>query len=344
MSYPHHGALRVRRLGLAIASTLLLLGNACNVVDEGDIGVESGAVAIGFCGESEAPLVLSSEGIFSADPTPLPNLYDDFSACGEATPLDGSEGFFSILVFEGERYTINANPLNDDTDLSLYALPTCDFRTCEVAIDNCGAGAAEQLTVLAQEDGIRFIGVDAINPGPVNFTVRKTICGNDVFEIGEACDDGASNSLDADCSPECRLIVRSGSNEREPNDAKNAENEVLLKATGDTVIGGRLTGDCDVDRFRFTVKEGTTLSASLFGIGVDCGADLPATLAFVDLEDPVRNSEGTTPSGTEEAACLELSDVAQMTDLPAGAYQIVVRTPRGMAGQLFNYRLQLTVD
>lgn len=104
------------------------------------------------------------------------------------------------------------------------------------------------------------MGVDAVNPGPVNFTVRKTVCGNDEFEIGEACDDGAANALDGDCSPACRLIGRDGDNERDPNDAKNAENQLIVSVPGQTEVGGRLTGGCDVDRFSFEVPEGTSLS------------------------------------------------------------------------------------
>jgi len=33
-----------------------------------------------------------------------------------------------------------------------------------------------------------------------------------------------------------------------------------------------------------------------------------------------------------------------MQSLPAGSYQIVVRTPRGQAGPLFTYRLLLEAD
>ncbi|MEM6789699.1 MAG: hypothetical protein AAF715_19430 [Myxococcota bacterium] len=336
--------IRVRRSLVIAGITTATFTHACDVVDESEIGQEAGEVALGFCGAVEAPLLLSSEGTFQANPASLPNLYDDFGSCGLADPLVGAEGFFSIQVFAGERYTVNANPLNDDTDLSLYALPTCDFRTCDVATNNCGAGAAEQLTVIAREDGIRFIGVDAVNPGPVNFTVRRTVCGNDEFEIGEACDDGEANGLDADCSPECRLIVRDGGNEREPNDAKNAENEVILASEGQTVVGGRLTGSCDVDRFRFEVTEGTSVSVKLFAIGANCTDDALASLEFTDLRDPVRNSAGTRPVGAEEEACLELSGVSQMQNLPAGSYQVVVRTPRGTAGQLFTYRLQLDTN
>jgi cysteine-rich repeat protein len=177
--------------------------------------------------------------------------------------------------------------------------------------------------------------VHVLEPGDNNLiaayaleaTYKGVVCGDDVVDPGETCDDG--NAADGDgCSALCLLEL---SSEAEPNNTLPEATANVVQITGDTTIQASLKPVADVDVYRVTVATPTVIRFETLTSLYECVA------ATIDLR--LFNSSGgaivtdTVGSGISQCGAI-------VVFLDAGTYFISVEE-RGNNLAISDYVLQV---
>lgn len=191
--------------------------------------VDAGAPALAladYCAGYVVPEVILPDGVherrFRVDTTGLTNQMSDLSACLDPGEPDaawiGADGFFAVEMLAGETWHFRAEGLSATDDPAIYVLDACDERTCAVGdgADLRGAGSAEELSFVPEVDGRYLVGIDSRLAGGavLDLVIARPVCGNEVIEPGESCDDGNTAPGDG-CDERCREELASGGAEVE---------------------------------------------------------------------------------------------------------------------------------
>ena len=275
----------------------------------------------------------------------LDGLVDDertLTGC-DGMGLDGPDGFVRLAAAAEQRWSILVEPLEAETDVVLYVLPTCDPQSCTDLLDRCGAGIPESFVFQAPSEGEYLLGVDTrTGAGALEVTLLSTRCGDRRRELGEGCDDG--NLVEGDgCDRECRLeIAPDRPREIEPNNWPTEANVVPIDAAvGERTITGRLGGACDVDYYVVRLAQAASVSAVLLdGASLACPASTPpVTMELLNPDGTTRRGEGAT--GGEGGACPSIEGAAFAADLGAGAYFLRIGAGRDLPTLDYNLRIQI---
>lgn len=290
-----------------------------------------------FCTPLATSVVPTGENIFNVDTTGAVDNMRDLASCVGATTL-GNDVFLAIEAGPNERWHFHVRQgASVDVDPVLYLLDACNERNCDSdrAINACGAGANEHLSIVAPPSGgTYYLGVDSVAAGGFAGTLEiyRPICGNRVGpEHSENCDDGNTDDGDG-CDSLCRTEL-SGAlvEEAAVNDDFYSANHVMV-ADGTTVLG-EIGGGCDVDVFAVDLVAGSTLTATMTGRGGTCPALAPeARLSIL------------APSGTLElrVATQEACPVLTHAITTSGTYFVRVTTVDNRASA-FDYDLAFSV-
>lgn len=341
--------IRAQHLGLVVLALFFAGCLTFSSLDEPQAGQQGGSIELQtVCnGLTEPTLIRSSEESILAATTNLSAEFESIPECGLDEGLAGPDGFFLVQVEPGQRWHFDVVAADRSADVTLFALRTCDERTCEVGTNVCPAGLPERMNLTADEFGNRFIGVNTSRPSAVTMVANQVFCGDSVLQPGETCDDG-NDSDDDKCGFNCRRIIQSGSSEFEPNDDVLEENYLKWDSSGTkTKVGGNLQGACDLDRYAVNVDEGTTLVARMLKVGsVPCeDENPPVALSFVDPLNPRTQTVMGTPTAEdaeEPNTCPQLLDETIMKDLRAGEFHFIVQSPPDLEGaSQFTYLLEI---
>ncbi len=341
------------RITVALAALLALPGCFDNFdpsLYQGEAGVDAGVIDAptadagltlvfgDFCSSLPVSTVPTGENVFPIDTTgAVDNMRDLGSCVGATTP--GNDVFLAIEAGPSERWHFHVRQgASADVDPVLYLLDACNERNCDSdrAINVCGAGANEHLSVVAPPGGgSYYLGIDSVSAGGFAGTLEiyRPICGNRAGpEHSENCDDG--NTEDGDgCDSLCRTELSGPlAEEAGVNDDFYSANHVMA-ADGTTVLG-EIGGGCDVDVFAVDLTAGTTLTATMTGRGGSCPGLAPeARLSIL------------APSGTLElrVATQEACPVLTHAITTTGTYFIRVATVDNRAST-FDYDLAFAVS
>lgn len=304
---------------------------------------------VDFCAGFVVPDLILPQGVneqrFRVDTTGLTNRVSDLSACldpGDPGAVwNGADGFFAVEMQAGEKWHFHANELSGADDPAMYVLDTCDERTCEVGdgADLCAVGSPEHLSFVPEVDGRYLIGIDSRLAGGavLDLVVVRPVCGNDVLEHSESCDDGDTMPGDG-CDELCRRELADGDDEVEANDDFTGTNRVLVQVEEQVEVNGQLRAPCDVDMFAIDVPQGGRVQAQIAARGGQQCVD-GVSLGLVDLD-------GVTLLGSGGAG-LDLCPTIDGDDgfaigLESGTYFLRVELPRGQGDQL-DYGLRIAV-
>ncbi len=287
------------------------------------------------CGAPESPTV-SNPGDYEVSTVGFEDNLRFLAAC-VGRELPGTDGFFRVQMAEGELWHFHIRGVQG-SDPALYVLPNCDERSCAVGIDECGEGRDEHLSFRAPATRTYLVGVDSRSPSQAVYalTVEHPVCGNDNLEHGETCDDGNVRPGDG-CDERCRVELRDGSAEREPNDDYVTAN-VVGAITAPVTAQGKLAAGCDFDTYAVTVPAGGSLRATMLDVnGLACGAGSPALKMFLLLPDGRTVSREGAPSGTSTCP-----SIASGAGLVAGTYFVRIAFASDTSSAL-DYRLLFEV-
>lgn len=328
---------RVLGLVAVVCSTGCL---AFSSLEEPQGGQQGGEITLQTtCNGIEPTLIRSSGESIQASTASLGSDIESVPACGLET--SGPDGFFMIDVEPGQRWHVEAAAADRSADVSLFALRTCDERTCDVGANKCPAGEAERMNLIAEEFGSRFIGINTSVASDVTIVANQVFCGDGILQLGETCDDGNDDDTD-NCGHQCRRIISNGGSEFEPNDDVLEENYMTWDASSrSAVVGGTLRGACDLDRYAIEVPADVTLRASLLELGQqDCTDENPnLELRFLDPFNPV--TQTVIGEATAENTCPVLQEQPIMMNLVAGEYHFVVRRPSTETSNMLTYLLKV---
>lgn len=355
-----------RRL-LVVTLALLALGStACtsfssappppDETDAGD-GVDAGngdaaepedaatAEALANNCNGEMPIFLPNPEPRNLPTSGLSNTLSSFSSCGASMALLGRDGFFQLDSAAGDRWHVMVRPMDEDQDVAVYFLNSCDERACRKVQDRCGPGQPEHANFMATDATSYIIGVESSTDAMVMVMVMRPPCGNGMPNHGETCDDGNRNEQDG-CDNSCRVeLLSASSTEVEPNNDVIEANVVVLRGvTGEATVTGMLGGPCDSDRFAVQVPEGGSVIATVLGpAGSACG-DMTPTLQLA-LTEPTEGG-ATLGMGVAGGAggvyCPSIeAGVSFAAGLSAGEYQIALQADHD--AELFGYQLRIQV-
>jgi cysteine-rich repeat protein len=319
------------RKTLAIALSLAWFG--CDVFDP-SLYQNRTTVALADRCERDVPMVPASESRFFIDTSNMGGDYHDFVGCLRRE-LPGNDGFVKIETNAGEKWHVHVEPQRADLDPAIYFLPSCDVRTCEARTvnDACGVGKAEHLSFVSS-GGPYFIGIDSVLPGggPFSIIVTRPICGNNLVEHSEACDDGNTMSGDG-CDSSCRRELMGGSVTEKESNEMPAEANVLMNVP--MTINGRIGDHCgDIDVFAIPVAEGGSIQASLLSRAGNCDGS-PVRLTVIA-------TDGQTEMGSvsaQGATCPAITAQQSLArTLAAGVYYLQVRS---LGADPFDYQLKV---
>lgn len=314
-------------------------------------GSDAGAVRFDLADDctGEVPEVTLPEGVseyaVAIDTTGFANDSSATSGCLD-TDAEGLEGFFRVAMQAGERWHFHFRHTGD-IDPALYLLSTCDVRSCQPsqAIDNCGSGADEHLSVEPTTSGDYFVVLDAVGNTSLAGTLQviHPTCGNGRAEHSETCDDG--NTADGDdCDSQCRQELHSGANELEVNDDAFGANHLLFDDGSTMAITGRIASVCESDWFAIDVAAGQSLRAELLQASLlACDTTRPAN---IELSLVMANGQTVRGVGSERSGCASIDpDVdAFATSLPAGRYYLRVYARNDEIERPFDYGLRVTLE
>ena len=158
----------------------------------------------------------------------------------------------------------------------LFLQSSCDPRTCVKAVDRCPKGEDEHLSVVAENTGIYYLGIDGLD-GNANVTVLSVhpVCGDGQKGIhSKVCED--SNNTDGDgCDSKCRPEIKGTGSEAEPNGDTFGAN-VLRFNDAPVIVKGQIGGPCDTDMYSVQIPAGGSVRAVMRNeAGAPCTADLP---------------------------------------------------------------------
>lgn len=316
---------------------VLYAGHDAEMTDTGAADAGTALIFGDFCTTLATSVVPTGENVFTVDTTTATDNMRELASCvGATTP--GNDVFLAIEAGPHERWHFHVRQgASVDVDPVLYLLDACNERNCDSdrAINACGAGANEHLSIVAPASGgTYYLGIDSVSAGGFAGTLEiyRPICGNRVGpEHSENCDDG--NTEDGDgCDSQCRTELTGAiAEEAAVNDDFYSANHVMV-ADGTTVLG-ETGGGCDVDVFALDLVAGSTLTATMTGRGGTCPALAPeARLSIL------------APSGTLElrVATLEACPVLTHAITTTGTYFIRVTTVDNRAAG-FDYDLAFAV-
>lgn len=269
-----------------------------------------------------------------------------FPVCSYDYALDGPDAFFKVDVLSGERWHMAVTPDNAAVDIAAVILGSCDPQTCRSVNDQCGAGAAEELTLVAEADETWFVGLDSHTADlgtEIELIVQRTTCGDGTAEHGEPCDDG--NRVPGDgCDSNCRIELASGVvAEEEPNNQHMEANVLRTIGSGEVSVAGKLGGPCDTDHFIFQVPQGGSVLASFLDGGGQPCAEGSADVNLKLVRPSTGTVLGTGIPGRGGGACPTLEEGDAFNEnLDAGEYHLVLFAPD--APPSFDYTLRLTAD
>ena len=340
----------MKRAPLALGCIAALLGTGCNIYDIGpalaaqDAYTEPIVELSDTCTVDDVPMATSDP---SSRTVSLEGFADDertISGCN-GLRVDGPDGFIRLPAVAEQRWSIHAEPKDDNTDLVMYMMPTCDPSSCTDLLDRCGAGLPESFVFSAPSEGEYVLGIDSRTTlGEVELTLVSTVCGDRRQEFGEGCDDG--NRMNGDgCDRECRVeISMDRLRELEPNNWPTEANVVPLTMEQPTVsIVGRVGGACDVDYYAIRVEQPASLGVIMRdGAELPCdGSTPPLTMTLINGDGTTRRGEGTT--GGEGGMCPSIeAGVAFAEALSIGTYFLSVAADRDSATVDYNLSFELT--
>jgi cysteine-rich repeat protein len=335
----------MRARSLALLACVALLG--CDIYDIGpalaalDASQGRELELADRCSEESAPLMESQA---ESHVVSLDDLADDertLTGC-DGMGIDGPDGFVRLSAAAEQRWSILVEPLEEETDVVLYVLPTCDPSSCTDLLDRCGAGIPESFVFQAPSEGQYLLGIDTrAGAGALEVTVLSTRCGDRRRELGEGCDDG--NLMEGDgCDRECRLeIAPDRPREIEPNNWPTEANVVPASAeTLERTVTGRLGGACDVDYFVVRLEQPASLGAVLLnGAALPCDESTPAvTMELLNADGTSRRGNGS--AGGRGGTCPSIeAGAAFAEDLEAGIY--FLRIGAGRDAATVDYNLQI---
>ena len=331
-------------LVLAIPGALAL-GIGCNVIDpalldQADAGPGTGFALSDQC--TTAPLVSGSNEEMTVSTAALTDQIRGVQACaGTAAP--GRDGFFRVLMGEGEKWHFHVTSESAEGDPIVYVLDSaCDERTCGEgdAINACSA-QDEHMSFVAPRSGMFVIGVDDANAnfgGTYSLLPIRTECGDGVKEHSETCDDDT-----ASCDDSCRFIVTNGGSETEPNSDPPDANVLPLDGPGTVTVRADVSNECDLASFMVPVPAGGSITASILPTGV---SECPATAPPMGLELVGPDLVSVLiPRGNPTAGVCPTIDGttnAFARNLAEGDYYLRVSAP-GFDEALYRYTLSVTV-
>jgi cysteine-rich repeat protein len=297
------------------------------------------------CTSEDIPVVQSDEAHHPTGTTDLDDNFSGFPGCGGTSQLPGPDGFVRVIASAGDRWHIEAEPEDDDLDVAIYMMPTCDALACQLLVDRCGAGWAEDFTFVAETAGEYLIGIDGSDPagGELDLLVLRTQCGDGVVDHGESCDDGNLAAGDG-CGPECRLEMAPTDDEVEPNNWHTSANVIRFggDGTGTSKIGGRLGGPCDTDHYAVQVPPGAHLyAAMLSGAELAC-ADDHAEVDMMLMERTSGRVRGRGAPAGRGGGCPSIEPGDEWNEnLAGGEYHLTI-TAVGEPDQ-FDYVLEIEI-
>lgn len=289
--------------------------------------------------DSPVPILESSDAHRVSSTEMLGSEFSAYPGCATTVDYRGPDAFFALEAGAGDRWHIAVTPEDESVDAAIVVLGACDPQACLDVMDRCGAGDAEEITIVADQARTFLIGVDSVTEGvgtPVDITAIKTQCGDGVLDHGEACEDGNLDAGDG-CDPACRIELADAVNsEVEPNNWKTEGN--VIAVGGEVRITGRLGGSCDTDHFVLTAEEGDTIVATLTdGAELACGAAAPAVMMkLIQQSTGTQRGAGTPGGAGGNCPSIEVGD-AFNESLPAGEYHLVMAADRD--SESFDYVL-----
>lgn len=320
----------------ALLSALLVVG--CNVFEPGpylarlDAGADASVrpLALADRCNGAVPLITLTTGDYAVDTRSLGNDLSDLASCAGRT-LPGNDGFFRVSMHESELWHFHVHPTAGAGNPALYVLPTCDDRACTAGLDECGDGRDEHLSFRASEQREYLIGIDSASAGGASYvlTVLKATCGDGMREHGESCDDRNRTAGDG-CDATCRVELRDGMSEVEPNDDFSDPNVITLAdGFGAATVQGRLGGRCDFDMFALNLAAGASVRATMLDInGQPCGDGVPTfQMNWVLPDGRTRGGTGSVAAGNR-CPVISATDTFAQRVASAGTYFVRVTTSR----------------
>ena len=321
----------------------------------GSEACDDGNNAEGDCCSSTCQVEAGCE-VEPNDTPPEANDFDSLSVFGRINGFinPGLEhDFFSITVPAGTQARLRAETVDGFNGSSCVGL-TLDSNITITDANGDLLGSNDDINdddycslvnVGGLQPGEYFIDLqisDFADPDPFDYTLELqldfTVCGNNVLEDGEVCDDG--NTMDGDgCSALCKLDVATP--EIEPNkDPFDADtNGPYLP---NVLITGTIMPIGDVDYFAITVPAFADIKIETFDPGSQ------STCAAVDTEVTLFDVDGTSVLASDddtglEACSLIEPETSNSAHLPAGTYYVRVEEFSNDA-TLAGYNLLITFE
>lgn len=359
--------MRTLRPGLlSFVALSSVLGAGCFIVDDApldrlsiydDAGFDSGSsVQVAeACGG--AAYTVNTSQTFTLDTTGHANDINPLCA-----PSAGPDIFLKVDVQAGQYWHFHLFPTgadknNHDPVLHVRQISgtTCNAEACSGSGGSsrnvCGLGGDEHFGVRFTTSGTYAVAVDEVDGASTgtqySLAVFQPICGNNISEHGEGCEDG--NTMDNDgCDSFCRVELMSGVSETEPNEDRFWANHVLANSAGDSVsITGSFAGStCDVDAFAVALDANKHLQVRLYEnvTGSACYKVSPGT-PTMPIQMRVTTPSGAVASGgatvlTDGMGCAYLDATVGAT---SGELLVTLDRITGQSPD-FPYRLQLDIN
>lgn len=290
-----------------------------------DMGVEQNLVDL--CGDPNADFLVLSGTLpeLVLDTRELSNRSTD---CGSLdTP--GNDGFIAVDVQAGEywHFHLVSDPrVTQDRDPVLYVLQDTGggcSRSCGFNSDMCeGTTGDEHFAFEPDQDGRWYIGIDDRMPGGGVYilNVFRPVCGDDLAQHGESCDD----TSDPLCDRNCRHVLNdTSSTEQLPNDNSQEANFLDFPASNVLTVSGALGGNNCIypDVYAFNVPAG----GARVNVRALDEALQPCTAAtLTPFRFAIFNGQGdqvAAPTVDATFNCAILEDI----DLAEGAYDLFVQ-------------------
>ena len=328
---------------LPIAALAPLAG--CNVIDPSlleatDAGGGTGFTLADQC--TSAALITSQSEEITVNTAGLTDQIRGVQACA-GTSAPGRDGFFRVLMGDGEKWHFHATSDSAQGDPIIYILDSaCDERACGEgdAINACSA-QDEHMSFVAPRTGMFVVALDDANPdfgGSYSLLPILPVCGDGVKEHSETCDDDTPS-----CDEFCRFIVTNGGSEAEPNSDPPDANVLSLTGPGTISVRADVSNECDLASFAVEVPDGGSISATILPTGAtDCPATAPAMgLELID-EDLVSVLIPRGNPGIGVCPSIDGTTNAFARGLTGGTYYLRVSAP-GFDQALYRYNLTVTV-
>ena len=267
-------------------------------------------------------------------------------SCG-ALNASGPDGFIGVNVLAGSTWHFHLTLL-EGTDVegeinnpSLYLIANgCNTRTCEELSDSCRTRGEEHFAFVPSSDGDWYVGIDdsASGGGRYRLDAYLTVCGNGVFEHGEACDPTAPGSPPCTMGT-CRKIVDTTNTLTTPPNQNLVEASLLMPdENGELEFRGTVgdsTGECSYPSvYAFQVGVPSFLQVQQKGCAVANDAPFVMTLLTAGGTEITR-SERDAGTGCP------LLDVD--LDDP-GTYFISLQMEEGFDATVANFDLEFSME